>query len=169
MRCRFIAVMVTLLSLISSIGFAAIPRSELALGGVTLYTRFANVRQIYGEPTRTSYKDVKIWGGTSRFYTQYYGNGSFSATATNRDGILSVVTNANNGIATPAGIKVGMSARQLLMAYGAQDSKWADQDGNTVLDYHEKKKGVGTRDALEFTISDGKIVKIRLVAGILSI
>lgn len=167
MRFRFIAVMVILFSMVGSIGFAAIPRSELALGGVALFTRFANVQQIYGEPTRTSYEDIKIWGGTIRFYTQYYGNGSFSATATNHDGILSVVTTANNGITTPAGIKVGMSEKLLLMSYGVQDNKWNDKDGNSILIYNEKKTGVGTRDALEFTISDGRIIKITLVAGIL--
>lgn len=166
-RCVIIAIIMA--SMLSSVCMAAIPRSELALGGVTLFTRFANVRQIYGEPTRTSYDDVNIWGGTSRFYTQFYGNGSFSVTATNRDGVVSARTTENNGIGTPAGIKVGMLAERLLMVYGPADSAYTDDAGNRIEVYDERRTGVGERDSLAFVIKNGKIMEIRLLAGILSI
>ena len=168
MRCRFIAVMVVLLSLVGSMCFASIPRSELALGGVTLFTRFANVQHIYGQPTSTSYKDYNIWGGTSRFYTQRYGNGSFIVTATNHDGVVSVTTTANNGIGTPAGIKVGMSQGRLSMVYGEVDYIM-ENNGDKVFCYNEIKTGVGCRDSLLFTVRDGRIIEISLVAGILDI
>ena len=168
MRCRFVAVMVVLLSLVGSICFASIPRSELALGGVTLFTRFANVQRIYGQPTSTSYEDYNIWGGTSRFYTQYYGNGSFSVTATNRDGVVSVTTTANNGIGTPAGIKVGMNQGRLAMVYGEVDSIWDDNNGDKIFVYYENVNNKEP-DGLQFTVRNGRIIKISLVAGILSI
>lgn len=168
-RCRLVAIMIVLLSLVGSICFASIPRSELALGGVTLFTRFANVQRIYGQPTSTSYIDCKIWGGTSRFYTQRYGNGSFIVTATDRDGVVSVSTTANNGIGTPAGIKVGMSSGRLSMVYGEVDYIGEDENGNKVFNYNERKTGVGSRDSLQFTVRDGRIIEISLVAGILYI
>lgn len=168
-RRHFIAVMVVLLNLVGSICFASIPRSELALGGVTLFTRFANVQRIYGQPTSTSYEDYNIWGGTSRFYTQRYGNGSFIVTATNRDGVVSVTTTANNGIGTPAGIKVGMSQGRLAMVYGEVDYIEDDKNGNKVFCYDERKTGVGCRDSLQFTVRDGRIIEISLIAGILYI
>ena len=169
MRYCIVTVMAILMSMVGTIGFAAIPRSELALGGVTLFTRFANVRQIYGEPTRTSYNDMYIWGGTVRFYAQYYGNGSFWAMATNRDGVLSVTTTANNGIGTPAGIKVGMSVGRLSMVYGEADYIDEDKNGDSVFHYNERKTGVGCRDSLDFTVRDGRIIEISLVAGVLYI
>jgi hypothetical protein len=142
----------------------------LALGGVTLFTRFANVQRIYGQPTRTSYEDYNIWGGTSRFYTQYYGNGSFSVTATNRDGVVSVTTTANNGIGTPAGIKVGMNQGRLAMVYGEVDSIWDDNNGDKVFVYYENVNAKAVEpDSLQFTVRNGRIIKISLVAGILSI
>ena len=168
-RCRLIILTVVLLSMICSVCMASIPRSELALGGVTLFTRFANVQRIYGQPTSTSYKDYNIWGGTSRFYTQRYGNGSFIVTATNRDGVVSVTTTANNGIGTPAGIKVGMSQGRLSMAYGEVDYIEDDKNGNKVFCYDERKTGVGCRDSLQFTVRDGRIIEISLIAGILYI
>lgn len=166
---RCIVLSMIIISIFSSVCMATVPRSELALGGVTLFTRFANVRQIYGEPTSTSYEDINIWGGTTRFYTQRYGNGSFSATATNRDGIVSVTTTANNGIGTPSGIKVGMSESRLQMVYGTHDSSWNTDSGDRILSYYEKSNAKGEPDGLQFTIRNGRIVKISLTAGILSI
>ncbi len=169
-RCRLIILTVVLLSMICSVCMASIPRSELALGGVTLFTRFANVQHIYGQPTSTSYKDYNIWGGTSRFYTQRYGNGSFIVTATNRDGVVSVTTTADNGIGTPAGIKVGMNQGRLAMVYGEVDSIWDDNNGDKIFVYNVKyEKMAAEPDSLQFTVRNGRIIKISLVAGILSI
>lgn len=153
----------------ATVVFASVPRNELALGGVTLFTSLNNVQNIYGTPAKSFYNDEYLGGGKVRVYKQLYGNGSFSVIATNYDGVVSVRTTENNGIATPAGIKVGMNATSLLAVYGAADYKYADGNGNSVFVYSEKKTGVGVRDELRFTINSGKIAKIELIAGILSL
>ena len=167
---KYVAMLMFLVfSMISTICFAAVPRSELALGGVTLFCKFADVQRIYGSPSRTSYYDEYIWGSTNRFYTQFYGNGSFSVTATNRDGVVFVKTTEDNGIGTPSGIKVGMLAERLIMVYGPADSSYTDNNGNKVMVYDERRTGVGERDNLAFVTRNGKIIGINLGAGILNI
>ena len=89
--------------------------------------------------------------------------------ATNRDGVLSVTTTANNGIGTPAGIKVGMSVGRLSMVYGEADYIDKNKNGDSVFHYNERKTGVGCRDSLDFTVRDGRIIEISLVAGVLYI
>ena len=169
-RCRLVAVMVVLLSLVGSICFASIPRSELALGGITIGASINSVQRIYGAPTKIEYEDFSMWGGQTRFYTYYYGNGSYSVTTTNGLGVVGVATTANNGISTPAGIKVGMSSGRLAMVYGEVNYTWDDNNGDKVFVYYENVNAKAAEpDSLQFTVRNGRIIKISLSAGILSI
>ena len=170
MRYRLVAVMVVLLSMISSVCWAAIPRSELAVGGVTIGASINDVQRIYGAPTKSKYEDFSMWGGQTRFYTYYYGNGSYSVTTTNGLGVVGVTTTANNGIGTPAGIKVGMSSGRLAMVYGEVNYIWDDNNGDKVFVYYENVNAKAVEpDSLQFTVKNDRIIKISLVAGILSI
>jgi len=105
----------------STIGFAQsknIPDSEAALGGVHIGASMDYVRSIYGEPSDYSY-GYDTFGNPTTIYR--YGNGYYFYVYYNKAGesyINEITTDANNGIATPAGITVGTPEDVVMNTYG---------------------------------------------------
>ena len=150
---------------------ARIPESEFVLGYIEIMDNMDKVKKIYGEP----FESVagKVSGHESRWYTHYYGNGDFFVVVSrykNRETVFVVNTTANNGIATKAGIKVGMTKQQLISAYGYPDDTKNDSDGRTIY-WYKMVKPEGARVfsdslALTFTLIGKKITGITLAGGV---
>ena len=105
-----IAVMLFALStLLMSTGFAAmvgkVPDSEASLGGITLGNTMSYVRSVYGEPTEPAWGKDRL-NQDAKSYR--YGKGFFILERLYDNTVAELMTSANNGIATPMGITVGV-------------------------------------------------------------
>jgi len=116
--------------------------------------------KIYGRPTRVSDPD-------SGFRTVYYGD---SVELSYSEGILtSVEVTANNGWATPAGIKVGSNIDSAVKAYGnPHHHKYESQTAvyaweGRVIGWGGKERGAHL--VISFNKNGGRITKIGLVAS----
>ena len=139
----FAVMMGTLLSL-STVAFASIPISQIALGNVHPGDSVASVRAAYGEPVYSDREKL------------IFSNGFLIKMDDDRPGIVEkVIVNENNGIATPGGVTVGMSESVLTSTYGMADK--VDRDW---YDTEYVYRGNERRMKLEFKVVDGIIVKI---------
>lgn len=95
---------------------ANISRADIAIGGINLGAEEIYVRNIYGEPNKTSYKEKGPFGRTKIFQ---YGD-SFFVTFSNNNGwhVLDVKSTGNNGLKTPVGFTVGMNLSDVRDYYG---------------------------------------------------
>ena len=138
--------------------FARIPASGVAIGGVGLGTTPGQVKRIYGEPTDSRRVYSKADGG---YITQYiYGN-SYSITFYELPGGAYadfVNCSSDNGLATPAGVLVGMDETVLTSVYGAPDVKSEDPTSH-ITRYVYKASG-GRGEQLIFLSQHGKIVNM---------
>lgn len=99
-----------------------LPKEQFALGGIPLYADVDYVKSVYGEPDRIDYHAGTPNSGDVPGYFYYYGT-SFLVFISASDGkVYSLVTTANNGIATPAGIHVGSTVSELFAAYNKRPS-----------------------------------------------
>lgn len=78
---------------------------EIAIGGITLTSTEDYVQSIYGSPDSVRYENNAVWGYT---HIVRYGS-SFYITYSDRGGVISAKTTANNGLKTPSGFTVGQS------------------------------------------------------------
>lgn len=99
---------------------AAIPKSEMSLGGVPIRARFRwkDVVRMYGEPTAQP----------NPFCMEY---GKSVSIGFNEDSLVSVKVTENNGWNTPAGVHVGMTQEEVLNIYGYPDD--SDTNGRKTL------------------------------------
>ena len=149
---KFCAVIFGLMLLLgtSSDCFASISANRFFLGGLTLEKPMSEVNEMYGKASRVE-KDNRL-----TFY--YFGDESFCIVEF--DGrIFAIYTNANNEIATPDGLTVGMAEQVILDVYGKADSVVKQEDGLT--DYIYNKSG-RKYEELKFSVRNGKIVGISL-------
>ena len=93
---------------------------EFSLGGIWIGMPYEELVGHYGEPQRTEK------GNTEMVKKRlYYGNSveiSLGYTAPQRDTVIGISVGADNGWATPAGVRVGMSRRNVRGLYGTPDS-----------------------------------------------
>lgn len=129
--------------------------SAIALGGVTFGMRIADVKSIYGEPTKvTEPRDDQIRGGKK--FSYIYGD-TFEVYFS--DGyVCCVETTANNGISTPADIHVGDVKEKIVMTYGNPWYYAQLKDGKEIYSYRSKSYA-----AIRFDVYNGKIVRIYIV------
>ena len=169
---KFFAILALMLAFCVNTTEAAIPKSEMSLGGVRTGVNISQVYKTYGKPARKETKTAYMWGGNMQFVTYYFGNGSFYVTEVkggNKNfGVLITATTSNNGIKTPAGIAVGDSATKLKTKYGNPDSVENTSEGTLYIYSAIQTKRFDTMDELQIVIKNGKIIKITLEDGILS-
>lgn len=143
---------------------ARIHESEFVLGEIATGDSMDKVRRIYGEPSKSIPGEISAY--ESRWYTYYYGDGNFyveTSKSKNHDIVLVVVTTANNGIATKAGIKVGMTKQQLVAAYGNPDKIETKSDGSQYFGYLQQKPE-GARVFSDGLSLDFKLIGDQIVA-----
>ena len=85
--------------------FGPVPASEASLGGITLGSPISYVRSVYGEPTETAWGKDRL-NQDAKSYR--YGKGFFILERLYDNTVEELMTSANNGIATPMGITVGV-------------------------------------------------------------
>jgi len=105
--------------------FANIADDEVALGGIAYNSSLDYVQSVYGNPTRITEVKRDMFG----FYKTYYYGSSFYFEV--RNGVVThLYSAANNGINTPAGVKVGMTKANLEAIYGKPNNVLKDRFGN---------------------------------------
>lgn len=109
MRKIFIAATITVM-LISNI-CAAMRLSEFNLGGVPLNMPYDDVIKIYGQPT-------EILNGYAQLVNKVIMYNDVEIGFLNKK-VRYVVTTANNGWKTPAGVYVGMPLEEVIEIYGS--------------------------------------------------
>lgn len=99
--------------LCSSLCSAKLPGEQMALGGITLGMSKQQVYAIYGKPVAL---------GRNGFVIEYgrYGT-TFQIRVSDREPVRRVCVVGNNGIATPAGVKVGTSYDEVIRLLGKPD------------------------------------------------
>ena len=110
MMFKKVAVMVFALSMMVvgtrlAYTFGPVPASEASLGGITLGSPMSYVRSVYGEPTETAWGKDRL-NQDAKSYR--YGKGFFILERLYDNTVAELMTSANNGIATPMGITVGV-------------------------------------------------------------
>ena len=153
MRLRFLLFLIGILSLNISICSAAkaFNADQAAIGGISVGSSTEYIKGIYGEPNSirvdedSQDKSVQTW---------YYGD-TFLIDFVN--GIVSgVITSGNNGLATPAGVSVGMKKKVMTSKYGSP--KTTDKYGSRAIYTYQTDSGVG----MIFVVRDGIISEIRV-------
>ena len=99
------------MAIFSNVCFAYTPL-EFSLGGLTPNNTYSDVIKMYGEPTR------KL-NGYSQMVSNVIMYGSNVEIGFLGDKIRYIVTTADNGWATPAGVHVGMYFDEVAKIYGA--------------------------------------------------
>lgn len=151
--------MVVLIALISSdycCADLAIPHGTLSpdqmyLGGISCNSSREYVRSIYGVPTRIDGQEY--WYGNT-FYISFLGSN-------NHWNVWSVVTTDNNGIATAAGVTVGMDVSILNKLYG-KAAVFPQSRDDDVMIYNYHGYGEAIFKEFFFYVRDNKIIKIQL-------
>ena len=161
-------VLVFALMILSSTCFAGMNAeylTSMTIGGVQIGSSEEYVKSIYGEPARIDY-DRNLNGTNnqgSTAYTYIYG-GSFKILFCGNNTIPmqvgEIISTANNGIKTEAGLSVGDNESRIKALYGTENLNiYHDKDG--VIKYvYTIGKGFG----MGFTVfaRHGKIIKMEL-------
>lgn len=108
-----------------------IPKEDVALGGIPLNVSEEYVRSVYGAPDDISYKTDGGFGKTKKFA---YGT-SFYVTFDNRNRVIDVMSNGNNGLKTPPGFAVGMPMSEVKAYYGSAGYDNQGKDGTWSIRY----------------------------------
>ena len=98
-------------AILSNVCFAYTPL-EFSLGGLTLNNTYGDVIKMYGKPTTNP-------GGYSQMVSNVIMYGSNVEIGFLGEKIRYIVTTADNGWATPAGVYVGMNINEVIRIYGA--------------------------------------------------
>lgn len=125
---------------------------QMYLGGLTCGQTRDQVERIYGEPTKYSKSEY------------VYGNSLFITFEQYKDAkrIWRIVTNANNGISTPAGVEVGTKEHVLKRVYGEPSAVSSPtQRTDYCAIYWYRGYGEDTIKEFLFYVRDRKVIKIQ--------
>ena len=128
---------------------------EIALGGIMVGTPRSEVEAIYGAPTERS-EPVKSAAMDEMMDTYTYGT-SFQVIFV-KDMAMFIISTANNGIATPAGVTVGDPADAVMRTYGKPHRYSRSESGNESFVYLDPY-GI----AIVFSAEGGSITRIGIV------
>lgn len=150
MKLKRLAVLVVfgLMFLLPSICSATLPKEQMALGGITIRMPKDSVIAMYGQPVSVDQYGFKY----GRYGTQ------FDINFISGLEVYGVFVSGNNGIATPAGIKVGMSYSDVIRLLGKPD--WQGK-GEVMYIHYE---GEGESGTLVIGCKNNEVVEIRLSA-----
>ena len=98
--------------MLAGTAMASVPTSELSIGGIGIGSSGNYVRSVYGNPDNIKLYD---WGESWTY-------GSFELVL-EKNAVLSLRSTGNNGLATPAGLAVGMKYSDAYNLYGKADSQ----------------------------------------------
>ncbi len=136
-------------SLCSAANITLLPKEQVALGGITIRMSKDAVISMYGQPVSDGNFVLKYGRYGTQFDIQY----STNAAAW----VHTVTVSGNNGIATPAGIKVGTPYSDVIRLLGKPHHVFNQQQINLAY-YGENDCG-----DLLFSIENGIVTEIRLL------
>ena len=138
---------------------STLPQNEFSLGGISPEMTVNEVLDIYGSPTSIDNKGdlVYDYGGTVKifFWKNCYKD-------SNEYEVQSVTTTANNGFATPAGLRVGMSYSEMVALYKKHPVAAGPKIGKEQGYYYYGKDGI----RLLVTVADDKIISIKCYVSV---
>lgn len=133
----------------------SLDNSAIALGGITFGMSTTEVEAIYGRPTKVTEEHIDhIRSGKS--FSYIYGD-SFEIMF-NKGCVSIVITKANNGIATPAGLHVGDAKGKIITTYGNPWYYSHEKDGSETYSYRAENYS-----AIRFDVYNGQITSIRII------
>ena len=97
---------------------ARLPDAGYALGGIKFGDDAEFAKSVYGEPDWVDYHEGTPNSGDIPLWIYHYGDSFVVAVEATRMSVSSLMTTANNGIATPRGIHVGSTLTDIQRAYG---------------------------------------------------
>lgn len=150
------------------ISLAAVPLDSAALGGITSGMTQEDIEGIYGPAdVLIPYELNRTEGG----YVSKLGYGKTvviwmgGASASSTPKVEIIVVSANNGFATPEGIHVGSTSREVIQAYGQPDFNYNNR-GNTIARRNQPQmlmyKATEGHHGLSFRIEKGIVTEIRV-------
>ena len=153
-KCATFSLFVLLLFTVNLCSAARLPDADYALGGIKFGADADYVKSVYGEPDWVDYHEGTPYSGDIPLWIYHYGDSFVVAIETTRMSVSSMMTTADNGIATPRGIHVGSTLTEIQRAYG------------TLPQAHKAKQGYcysygGGLISLDFYVEGkGKVYKI---------
>lgn len=153
MRLKSLLLLICILCLNISICSAAkvLNVDQAAIGGISVGSSTEYIKGIYGEPNSIRV-DEESQGTDSQ--TWYYGD-TFHIDFVNGM-VYGVVTSGNNGLATPAGVTVGMKKKAMKSKYGNPQN--TEKYGNRAIYTYQTDGDV----SMMFIVRDGIISEIRI-------
>ena len=139
MRKKFWALICGVMILSSTLCFAAVDGSKIALGGITPGMSEQDLINAFGQPT---YRDGDDWSYKT-FKVEV------------ERGVVEKISTRFNSIITPDGVRVGLAAEILNDTFGQADKVDNDSDG-VEYEYYSTD---GTKK-IEFKVVNGIIAKI---------
>ena len=97
---------------------ARLPDADYALGGIKFGSDADYVKSVYGDPDWVEYYAGTPGSGDIPLWIYHYGDSFIVGIETKRSTVSSMLTSADNGIATPRGIRVGSTLTEIQRAYG---------------------------------------------------
>lgn len=136
-----------------------LPQERMALGGIHVGDTAEVVKSILGEPDSQEYgysqmaeKKYAVWKyGDAAIIHYFENNGEYF--------VQIVKVDADNGFATPDGIKVGMSEKALKQVYGEPFIYISSQEGTGQYRYQNDRY---SQVEFVFQVMNGKITNIGL-------
>ena len=127
-------------------GFAAIPSTDIALGGIKPGMNIDEAIAAFGQPTYRDHGEEALFQNGIKIDLDDY----------TRRTIEEIKISRSSGIATPAGITIGSSESAITEAYGHPD-KLKSHDGAQEYTYYAADSGM----KIEFKVLRGAVVKIK--------
>lgn len=137
----------------------SLPQERMALGGIHVGDTTDTVKSILGEPDSQEYgysqmteKKYAVWTyGNAATINYFENNGEYF--------VQIVKVDADNGFATPDGIKVGMSEKALKQVYGEPYFYISSHEGTGQYRYRNDRY---SQVEFVFQVMNGKITNIGL-------
>ena len=153
----FIAAMLTIL-LAAENFCAAMPYSEMYLGGFTVGSSYSAMVRMYGQPTQDEHVIEDICNAR-------YGNTVEISYSNYSKKIQSIEVTANNGWKTPSGLAVGMNISRALDMYGEPDYKTSSSVKTAYCYFHRDRNYLDYGFFILFNKESGKILQLGVYGG----
>ena len=158
-KIRIITLCFVLLFGFASLAYAELSANRIALG-IQLGAKFEDAKKVFGVPERVTMEEVK---------SEAYGDFVESTFIYEKESIIvkfynenawRIESNSNNGWATPDGVTVGMSLKDMFARLGKEDIKNPAENGETLYWYnHDTKQQVNVGNLYVF-VKNGRVCRI---------
>lgn len=158
-KIRMITLCFILIFGLASLAYAELPANRIALG-VQLGATVSQVKNVFGVPDRTTKERVKSEAyGDFTETTMIYGNNSIVVKFYDGN-VWRIESNSDNGWATPDGVKVGMSLKDMVARVGKEDIKYPGDNGETLYWYNHDTKSQVNRGNLYVFVKNDRVSRI---------